>query len=202
MQPALPAGWRQVRSSSRRCGSPRRCGSRSPGANFSANGDTIRALQELGYRYDSSVLPGRVVRKWRARKIQDFLIAPRDPYRPSREDPSLLGDSALWEIPVAENPFSPGGPIGLGYVHAYGVERTLEAVGRSAADPCVVLIHPWELLDPPPSGVGPTWMQRACSSDPEKMDEFLRRLREDHDVMTFGDLPELTDNTTPAPLPA
>ena len=191
------ASIRRATEALERCTGVRPKAFRAP--NFSANGDTIRALQELGYRLDSSVLPGRVVRKWRAVKLLDFLVAPRDPYRPSREDPARPGDSTLWEIPVAENPLAPGGPIGLGYIHAYGVEKALEAVARSAADPCVVLIHPWELLDPPRPGRGPAWMQRGCSSDPARLDEFLRRLRQKHEVVTFEDLPSLTGSTTPAP---
>ena len=153
--------------------------------NFSADGDTIRVLEELGYRYDSSVLPGRVVRGMRVVRRLDFRVAPRDPYRPSREDPALPGDARIWELPVAENPRSPGGPIGLGYVNAFGVEATLDAVAGSAADPCIFLIHPWELVDPPPGKV-PRWMHTACTSDPTKLDEFLGRLRREHDLTDLG----------------
>jgi peptidoglycan/xylan/chitin deacetylase (PgdA/CDA1 family) len=193
------ASIRRATEALERCTGVRPRAFRAP--NFSANGDTIRALQELGYRCDSSVLPGRVVRKWGVLKLLDFLVAPRDPYRPSLEDPARPGDSFLWEIPVAENPLSLGGPIGLGYVHAYGVEKALEAVARSAADPCVILIHPWELLDPPPEGRGPAWMQRGCSSDPARLDEFLRRLRQEHEVATFDTLSLFNGSTSPAPLP-
>jgi hypothetical protein len=168
--------------------------------NFSANGDTIRALEELGYARDSSVLPGRVVRAMRVVKRLDFFVAPRDPYRPSRENPALPGDASLWEVPVAENPFSPGGPIGLGYVNAVGAEKALEAVARSAADPCVIVIHPWELLDPP-TGRVPAWMRTGCTSDAAKLDAFLAGLRRDHDVVTFDEIPGLTGSTTPAPTP-
>lgn len=165
--------------------------------NFSANGDTIRALEALGYRYDSSVLPGRVVRSLRVRKVLDFLVAPRDPYRPSREDPALVGEGELWEVPVAENPLARGGPIGLGYVNASGPEKALDAVARSTTDPCVILIHPWELLEPP-AGRIPPWMQTGCTSDAAGLDEFLRRLCREHEVVTFDAIPELIGSTSPA----
>lgn len=152
--------------------------------NFSANGDTIRGLEELGYEYDSSVLPGRHVKAKGLVTRLDFRVAPRDPYRPSRDDPALPGSSKLWELPVAENPLAPGGPIGLGYVNAYGVEKALEAVARSAADPCVVLVHPWELVDPPP-GTIPEWMRTGCTPDASKLDAFLTRLRQEHDLTTL-----------------
>ena len=152
--------------------------------NFSANGDTIRVLEELGYEYDSSVLPGRRVMAKRLLKLLDFREAPRDPYQPSRDDPAIPGTSNLWELPVAENPFAPGGPIGLGYLNAYGVEKTIQAIALSSSDPCVFLIHPWELVDPPPGPI-PEWMRAACTSDPSKLDALLERLGQEHDLTTI-----------------
>ena len=152
--------------------------------NFSANGDTIRALEELGYDYDSSVLPGRLVKAKGLVTLLDFRVAPRDPYRPSRDDPALPGPSKLWELPVAENPLAPGGPIGLGYLNVYGVEKALEAIAQSAADPCVFLVHPWELLDPAP-GTIPKWMRMGCTSDTSNLDAFLARVRLEHDLTTL-----------------
>ena len=154
--------------------------------NFSANGDTIRVLEALGYEYDSSVLPGRRVKAKRMLELLDFRMAPRDPYRPSRDDPAIPGISNLWELPVTENPLAPGGPIGLGYLNAYGVEKTIEAIARSSADPCIFLVHPWELVSPP-AGRIPGWMRTACSSDPSKLDALLTRLGHEHDLITIDD---------------
>jgi glycosyltransferase involved in cell wall biosynthesis len=169
--------------------------------NFSANGDTVRVLGELGYAYDSSVLPGRVVKAMRLATRLDFLVAPRDPYRPSREDPALPGEAALWEVPVAENPFSPGGPIGLAYVHAAGVDRALEAVALASSDPVVFLVHPWELVDPPGGGA-PAWMAKGCTSDPSKLDAFLGRLTKEHAVVPLADVLPVTGSTTVRPTAA
>ena len=117
-------------------------------------------------------------------ELLDFREAPRDPYQPSRDDPAIPGTSNLWELPVAENPFAPGGPIGLGYLNAYGVEKTIQAIALSSSDPCVFLIHPWELVDPPPGPI-PEWMRAACTSDPSKLDALLERLGQEHDLTTI-----------------
>ena len=154
--------------------------------NFSANGATIRALERLGYRYDSSVLPGRIVRWKRLVKRLDFLAAPGDPYRPARGDPAFPGSARLTEFPVTENPSARGGPIGLGFLNANGVERTLEALATTAASPTVFLIHPWELLEPPPAPA-PAWTRTACSPDPAKLDAFLAAVRKDHRFTRFED---------------
>ncbi len=184
---AQPYEWqleslRRATEAIERCTGVRPRGFRAP--NFGANGDTVRALDELGYEYDSSVLPGRLVKAKGLVTLLDFRIAPRDPYRPSRDDPALPGPSNLWELPVAENPLAPGGPIGLGYVNADGVGKALEAIARSAAGPCVFLVHPWELVDPPPGAI-PEWMRTGCTSDASKLDAFLARIRQEHDLTTL-----------------
>lgn len=171
-----------------RCVGVRPRGFRAP--NFSASGDTIRVLEALGYTYDSSVLPGRTVKAKRVLRILDTLVAPRDPYRPSREDPALPGWSQVWEIPVAENPLSPGGPIGLGYLNAYGVEKTLIAIRHCSADPCAFVVHPWELVGPP-RGPIPEWMKTACAPDAAKLDMFLSRLEQESQVTDLESVVEL-----------
>jgi len=165
------------------CTGVRPIGFRAP--NFSADGATVRALEGLGYRYDSSVLPGRVVKEKRVLKRTDFLAAPREPYRPSRDDPGFPGEASLVEFPVAENPNALGGPIGLGFVHARGVDQALEAVASAWSDPCVILIHPWELIEPPPRGA-PRWMYSACTPETSKLDEFLSKLQSEHEMSTFA----------------
>lgn len=155
--------------------------------NFSADASTIAALEKLGYWYDSSVLPGRVVRLQGLFPVIDFLSAPRDPYRPSRVELGIPGDSPLIEVPVAENPFVPGGPIGAGYVNANGAERAADAVSRCAADACVLLIHPWELVEPPHANA-PPWMRTACSPDLSRMGAFLKMLGSTHHFTTVEDL--------------
>jgi len=66
-----------------------------------ANTATLLALEHLGYAYDSSVLPGTPFlrpephRKWR------FLLAPREPYYPSRSQLTRQGDCAVLELPCS-----------------------------------------------------------------------------------------------------
>lgn len=165
------------------CTGVRPTGFRAP--NFSTNGDTIAVLGHLGYRYDSSVLPGRIVRRKRIRTILNFMNAPRDAYRPSTANPGWPGMSPLVEIPVTENPFLPGSPIGLGFLNSRGVDATFEAIETSAGSPCVFLIHPWELLDPPVAG--PAWMRTGCKADPANLDAFLARLIAHYELTTLDD---------------
>jgi len=97
---------------------------------------------------------------------------------------SREGRTGLLEFPVTENPHALGGPIGLGFLHAFGVEKALDAVAASAGDPCVFLIHPWELVEPP-EGKIPAWMRTGCSPDPAPLDRFLTGLAKAHTFTTF-----------------
>ncbi len=150
--------------------------------NFSVNGKTIAALDATGYEHDSSVLPGRRVRRI-GRTLLDFLSAPRLPYHPSSSNPATPGNARILEIPVTENPIVGGGPLGLGFVNARGVAETLEALGTSVGSPTIFLIHPWELVDPPKRG--PLWMASGCTSDTTKIEAFLDRLVVEHDLTTL-----------------
>jgi len=151
--------------------------------NFSANGATLKALQKQGYRYDSSVLPGRVVRRLRLIPKIDFFSAPRDPYLPDPSNPGLPGGSSLVELPVTENPYAPGGPIGVGFLNMTGIEKTLDAIGSSVGDFCVLLVHTWECVDPPEGRI-PSWMRTACTSDVTNLGELVRRIAKEHEFVS------------------
>ena len=93
-------------------------GYRAPG--YAMSGRVIRALEEQGYLYDSSVFPsgpyyvakelavlglaklGRASASVRDRP--SVLLAPREPYRPDAGDPYRRGDARLVELPVATVP--------------------------------------------------------------------------------------------------
>jgi hypothetical protein len=69
-------------------------GYRAPGHQIDEN--TMLALEELGFIYDSSVVPsigGRVLYK-------HGIFSPGGPYHPRKDDPFLRGDMNIWEIPV------------------------------------------------------------------------------------------------------
>lgn len=95
-------------------------------------------LQELGFRYDSSLFPIRHPRYGQ----------PGSPRRPF-----LLGDheDALLEIPMptwrvlgVNVPFSGGGYMRLLPWAAY---RFIRARARAQGQPCILYVHPWELDD-------------------------------------------------------
>lgn len=64
--------------------------------NWSENDDTLRLLEAAGIRYDGSALPGHVS------ACDDWGRLPRlaQPYRPSREDHQIPGDSSIICVPV------------------------------------------------------------------------------------------------------
>lgn len=147
--------------------------------NFSANEDTLRVLETLGYKADSSVLPGRVVRKALVRKILDFRGAPVEPYNPSLRDICKTGTSAIVEIPVTQNPLLKGAPIGLGFLNSFGLERTLNAIEQSLSKVIVFLIHPWEFISLSDRFENiPIWMDHACKNDPDRLERCLRRCKQ------------------------
>lgn len=64
---------------------------------FGADGDTIEALEKLGYLVDSSVTPNL---SWRSKGGPDFRFAPKQPYFPDKRDISRYGNSKILEVPV------------------------------------------------------------------------------------------------------
>jgi hypothetical protein len=69
------------------------------GGRFGVNGDTIKALEQLDYRVESSVTPGTF---WDSdREILNFVDAPEQPYCPATDDITAIGNSALLEVPVS-----------------------------------------------------------------------------------------------------
>ena len=68
---------------------------------FKINGDTIRALDEAGFKIDSSICPQRL--GIFSSDVTNFgwLYSPRKPYHPSYKNPFVRGKALLWEIPVS-----------------------------------------------------------------------------------------------------
>ena len=159
--------------------------------NFSVSPVMLRALDTLGYEADSSVLPGRLKRGHFFRVV-GHRGAPREPYHPSARDVRKAGSLRLWEVPVTENPHSPGGPIGLGFVHALGTERALHAVRDSAGSVITILCHTWEAIDLARLYSGlPAWLTTTCSGNLEPFRKFLESLQSEYD---FGSLREVVGN--------
>ena len=157
--------------------------------NFSVNSDTIQALESLGFDIDSSVLPGRVVKKWRLFTILDFKGAPREPYRPSRTDIRKSGDSKLLEIPVTENPLMKGIPIGSGYLNYFGAESFIKAIKAVTQSYVVLLFHPWELV-PLADHYGklPEWVVKACKDNFDVVRSTLKEIQERFNFCLLKDI--------------
>ena len=114
---------------------------------FKINGDTIRALDEVGFKLDSSVCPQRL--GIISSDISNFgwLYSPRNPYHPSYDNPFTRGNASLWEIPVSSFivPFM----ANVGMVFGGLVERLffkfLYAESAMFNKPIVYLFHPEDL---------------------------------------------------------
>ena len=135
-------------------------------------------LQDLGFRYDTSLFPIRHPRYGQ----------PGSPRRPFRLGP---GADALIEIPMptwrvlGQNiPFSGGGYMRLLPWPAY---RFLRARARAQGQPCILYVHPWELDDYKPQ-VG---LRKAASvrsqGGQDTMPLKLERLLAVGEFETMGD---------------
>ena len=144
--------------------------------NFSADGDTIQILQELGYRCDSSVLPGRYVRRWRMFPLVDHRGAPENPYVPDLERFPMPGSSRILEIPVTPNPALPGGPLGLGFLNARGPETFFRALSATTGRYAVMLAHTWEMVSWSSSDPVAPWVRSAARSDVSLFEELLSKI--------------------------
>ena len=147
--------------------------------NFSANGDTIQVLEKLGYKIDSSVLPGRLAMKWKVFPIYDFTNAPAEPYNPSKENIAENGESPVIELPLTENPDSPGAPVGVGYLNLCGVEKTMKLIDRIKHPYVTFLLHPWELVDIGKNHPNlPACWKKGCRDSFEELEALFKRMKE------------------------
>lgn len=152
--------------------------------NFGADGNTIKALEKLDYVVDSSVMPGRVLRRfdfdpvlWKffaTFRKYDFTSAPQEIYRPSPKGITQKGRSKVVEIPLSENPFRKGCPISLGFLNKEGLEKTIRAIERARKSYVIFLCHSWELIDLGTHYEGlAERFKKECSSRTEILEEFL-----------------------------
>ncbi len=153
--------------------------------NFLIDSSTIAALAEVGFDIDSSILPGRVVRRTRNSPRIDFRGALWQPYLISPPGPSNTVLRAVTEVPVAANMLAPGSPLGLGYVNLAGPDAALNAIRLFPAPFLVLLVHPWEAIDYPSDARIPKWMKGGCMSDLGRLRKFLEAVIRDHDVVPW-----------------
>lgn len=117
-------------------------GYRSP--NSSVPSCLVEALEENGFKYDSSVTPTRKI----FGKFGDFTKAPSVPYHPSSKDIAVEGNSPIWEIPWATFPYLKF-PAGSGIMHRIGGNlynniATNSSLKKGATS---YYFHPYELAE-------------------------------------------------------
>jgi len=137
--------------------------------NFSTSAQTISVLERLGYRSDSSILPGRRVRRWRTLPVLDHRNAPLDPYHPDPLSILQEGSSSILEIPVTPNPFQAGSPLGLGFLHHAGLESFITAIANVKTRYVILLAHSWEMVSWRRQDPVEGWVPQASSSSPKSL---------------------------------
>jgi len=143
---------------------------------FSANEQTLLVLRDLGYHADSSVLPGRLVRKLRVWTLLDQRDAPVAPYYPDENALVCRGSFPLLEVPVTPSVKEPGSPLGLGLLNDLGPDVAAGEVLQSAAPYVVFLCHSWEMVDWNAAAPVVPWVRRAASADLTKIARFVAAL--------------------------
>lgn len=113
------------------------------------NGDTVRALEEAGFRYDSSVSSQRCdgpFTSGAARKL-GWLLAPRRPYYMAHDNPFRAGDSEVLEVPVSAFlwPFI-GTTLRISPRITLAVQKLLMLESKLSGSLLVFLFHPNEAL--------------------------------------------------------
>ncbi len=115
------------------------------------NGDTVRALEETGFKYDSSVAPqrfdGPLSRGFRKKMF--WMIAPRRPYFLSYDSFYNAGNSKVLEIPISSFifPFI-GSSMRVSPTVNKIIKNILFYEAKRRGNPIVFLFHPTEVIDP------------------------------------------------------
>ncbi len=115
---------------------------RAPYAKVSS--ETIRALENQGYKIDSSVTSRRFDFGMGVSNSVGAFFAPTKPYYPSRDNIYGKGDSSVLEVPISAF-FA---PLTLTAIRTLGpgkVRRVFH-LARRFFDPLVFYLHPWEVM--------------------------------------------------------
>ncbi len=155
--------------------------------NFSADARTIQMLNLLGYDVDSSVLPGRVVRRWRILTLVDHRGAPHDPYATDSSHFPKPGGRSILEVPVTPNPILPGGPLGLGFLHSHGVPSFLQGLHEVRCRCVVFLAHSWEMVRWTAEDPVAPWVRSASTPDTRPFEELLSAV-DDYELMNLANV--------------
>lgn len=156
---------------------------------FGVSGKTIKALEEVGYQIDSSVMPNAVTRIFKGLyKVHSLAGAPKTPYYPSYEDVTKKGGSTILEIPLTESPIK-GVTIGSGSLNKFGVDVVIEALSQIEQDYIIFLMHPWELINlrkfyPDLN----EWVLELCSDNLEEFEKLFEYAKENYEISTVSEI--------------
>lgn len=114
---------------------------------FKINGDTIRALQENGFRLDSSINSQRLGIFSSDITNTGWIYSPRMPYHPSFNNPFVRGKSSIYEIPQSSFifPFISNSGIAFGGTFMKLFFRMLYIESRFRRNPIVYMFHPEDI---------------------------------------------------------
>jgi peptidoglycan/xylan/chitin deacetylase (PgdA/CDA1 family) len=162
--------------------------------NFAINQDTIEVLRKLKYEIDSSVMPGRIMKKIRYdpflyKHLSTFNLYD---FREANRIPNLTSENII-EVPLSEDPFNPGRPIGMGCLNTFGIDRTMKAIAQIKEPYVIFLIHPWEALD-----LGkhypnlPEGYKAACDGNLTNFQQLMEQLHTEE--YTFSTVVDVADD--------
>lgn len=110
---------------------------------FKINADTVRALEENGFKADLSVNPQRLGLLSADFLNIGWLYSPRVPYHPDLKDPFKRGDSSVWEIPQSSFilPFMSNTGMAFGEAFMRSFFKLLYYEAQYRHNPIVYMLH-------------------------------------------------------------
>jgi peptidoglycan-N-acetylglucosamine deacetylase len=130
----------------------------------------LGTLQEIGFKYDSSIAPLRIIGAHKA-PVTPYVI--RTPHGDLIELPPFVMKTFMGNIPI-------GGGWGLRIVSARDISNTIKHFNK-ANKPVVIHLHPWEIDDELPRLKLPLAKRFVCyAAIQNAWPKFLRLLDEFH----------------------
>ena len=130
----------------------------------------LGTLPEIGFKYDSSIAPLRIIGAHKA-PVTPYVI--RTPYGDLIELPPLVMKTFMGNIPI-------GGGWGLRIISARDIDNTIKRFNK-ANKPVVIHLHPWEIDDELPHLKLPLAKRFVCyAAIQNAWPKFLRLLDEFH----------------------
>ncbi len=141
----------------------------------------LEVLQEVGFKYDSSIFPVRHPRYGQP-------SSPRRPFRLSEKPDSLIEvPMPTWRFLGQNIPYSGGGYLRLLPWPAF---KTLRGLARRQGVPCITYLHPWELDDfKPKVGLDAATHARSTGGQ-DSMPIKLEKILAEGDFLTLGEYAE------------